>query len=134
MKEWIASSQALLAMTVELMTPSLPQLADFEAYKAWRADQSRWLPIALDIAHGHGLKTAAPHVFTTGTNLVIGLGDELILKIFPPIFHDKFVSERASLAQLHGRLSVPIPDILFAGERDGWPYLVMTRLHGTVGS
>lgn len=112
----------------------LPALSDFEAFQAWRADQSRWLPAALDIAHGHGLKTAAPHVFTTGTNLVVGLGDELILKIFPPIFHDKFVSERASLAQLHGRLSVPIPDSLFEGERDGWPYLVITRLHGTVGS
>jgi hygromycin-B 7''-O-kinase len=121
-------------MTGEPVTLSLPDLSSFDAYKAWRADRSRWLPAALDIAHGHGLKTAAPHVFTTGTNLVIGLGDELILKIFPPIFRDKFVSERISLAQLQGRLSIPIPDILFEGERDGWPYLVITRLHGTVGS
>ena len=80
------------------------------------------------------MKPAAPHVFTNGTNLVIGFGDELILKIFPPIHRDKFVSERASLAQLQGRLSVPIPDILFEGERDGWPYLVITRLHGVLGS
>jgi hygromycin-B 7''-O-kinase len=80
------------------------------------------------------LKTAAPHVFTTGTNLVVGLGDEPILKIFPPIHRDQFVSERASLTQLQSRLSIPIPQLLFAGERDGWPYLVITRLHGTVGS
>lgn len=116
------------------MTISLPVLSDFEAFQAWRADTSHWLPVALDIAHGHGLKTAAPHVFTTGTNLVVGLGDELILKIFPPIHRAQFVSERASLMQLHGRLSIPIPDILFEGERDGWPYLIITRLHGTVGS
>jgi hygromycin-B 7''-O-kinase len=116
------------------MTLSLPTLPNFEAFQAWRADQSRWLPLALDIAHSHGLKMAAPHVFTTGTNLVIGLGDELILKIFPPIHRDQFVSERASLTQLRGRLSIPIPDLLFEGERDGWPYLVITRLHGAIGS
>ena len=116
------------------MILSLPAIADYETFQAWRADRSRWLPIAHDIAHGHGLKSATPHVFTTGTNLVVGLGDELILKIFPPFLRDQFISERASLTQLQGRLSIPIPDMLFDGERDGWPYLIMTRLHGTVGS
>ena len=116
------------------MTISLPAVANFEAFQAWRGDQSLWLPVALDIAYSHGLKTAAPHVFTTGTNLVVGLGDELILKIFPPIHRAQFVSERASLRQLRGRLSIPIPDLLFEGEHDGWPYLIITRLNGIVGS
>jgi hygromycin-B 7''-O-kinase len=116
------------------MIAPLPALSDYESFQTWRADTSRCLPVALDIAHGHGLKTAAPHIFTTGTNLVVGLGDEVILKIFPPIHRDQFVSERASLTQLQGRLSIPIPDLLFEGEYDGWPYLVITRLHGTVGS
>ena len=35
---------------------------------------------------------------------------------------------------MRGRLSIPIPEILFEGERDGWPYLIITRLHGVVGS
>jgi hygromycin-B 7''-O-kinase len=121
-------------MTVEVMTPSLPPLTDYETFNTWRADTSRWLPVALDIAQGHGLKTAAPHVFTTGTNLVVGLGDELILKLFPPILRGQFVSERVSLTQLRGRLSIPIPEIVCEGERDGWPYLAITRLHGVVGS
>jgi len=112
----------------------LPDLSSFDAFKTWRADRSRWLPVALDIAHGHGLKTAAPHVFTTGTNLVIGLGDEVILKIFPPMLRGQYVSERGSLSQLRGRLGIPIPEILFEGARDGWPYLVITRLPGIVGS
>ena len=116
------------------MTVSLPSFENFESFRSWRADPSRWLPVALDIAHGHGVKTAAPQVFSTGTNLVIGLGDERILKIFPPMLRDQFVSERVSLAQLRGRLSVPIPEILFEGERDGWPYLVITRLQGILGS
>jgi hygromycin-B 7''-O-kinase len=116
------------------MTAILPSLGDYEAFKTWRLDQSRWLPVVRDIANGHGLKTASLHVSTTGTNLVIGLGDELILKIFPPMLRGQYVSERGSLAQLRGRLSIPIPEVLFDGERDGWPYLVITRLSGTVGS
>lgn len=116
------------------MTTSLPILSDYEAFHAWRADTSRWLPIALDIVRGHGLRPAAPHVFATGTNLVVGLGDELILKIFPPVLRGQFVSERASLKQLRGQLSIPIPELLFEGARDGWPYLIITRLHGVVGS
>jgi len=116
------------------MTVSLPSFEDYETFRIWRTDQSRWLPVAQDIAHGHGLKPAMPHVFTTGTNLVVGLGDALILKIFPPIHRDQFISERGSLAQLRGRLGIPIPEIQFEGERDGWPYLVITRLSGTLGS
>jgi hygromycin-B 7''-O-kinase len=90
--------------------------------------------VALDIARSHGLKPAAPHIFTTGTNLVVGLGDDLILKIFPPIYRSQFVSERSSLALLRGRLTVPVPEIVFEGERDQWPYLVITRLTGVLGS
>lgn len=114
--------------------PSLPDLPTFEAFKAWRADTSQWLPVALDIAHGHGLPTASPHIFATGTNLVVGLGDDVVLKLFPPMLRSQFTSERASLALLRGRLVIPIPEILFEGERDGWPYLVITRLSGIVGS
>jgi hygromycin-B 7''-O-kinase len=113
---------------------SLPSVADYEGYRAWRADASRWLPIALDIARSHGLASAAPHVFATGTNLVVALDARLILKIFPPMLRSQFISERGSLSELRGRLSLPIPEIVAEGERDGWPYLVITRLDGIVGS
>jgi hygromycin-B 7''-O-kinase len=112
---------------------ALPNLPNSEAFKAWRADASRWLPIALDIARGHGLPHAGPHPFLTGTNLVVGL-DGLVLKIFPPVLRAQFISERASLSQLRGRVSIPIPEIVHEGERDGWPYLVITRLRGMLGA
>ncbi|UWU92237.1 phosphotransferase [Bradyrhizobium sp. CB1015] len=112
----------------------LPHLTDSASFRAFRSASAQWLPIALDIARGHGLDTGSPHVFATGTNLVVGLGDKLILKIFPPLLAAQFVSERAALAQLKGRLQLPIPEIVAEGMRDGWPYLVMTRLAGTLGS
>ena len=114
--------------------PALPPIQDVAAFAAWRADAVQWLPVVRDIAHGHGLAHASPEAFSTGTNLVVGLGDELVLKLFPPVLRDQFGSERLALAQLRGRLSVRIPEIAFEGERDGWPYLVITRLQGIVGS
>jgi hygromycin-B 7''-O-kinase len=113
---------------------TLPVFIGAEAFRQWRSDSSQWLPIALDIARGHGIAGASPHVFATGTNLVVGLDDTLILKIFPPHLRAQFVSERGSLAQLKGRLRIPIPQVVAESERDGWPYLIITRLAGHLGS
>ncbi|MBB4262765.1 MULTISPECIES: phosphotransferase [unclassified Bradyrhizobium] len=113
---------------------TLPAFADEESFRAFRSASSQWLPIALDIARRHGLDISAPHVFATGTNLVVGLGEGPILKIFPPMLYAQFVSERGSLMQLKGHLDLPIPEIVAEGIRDGWPYLVITRLSGTLGS
>lgn len=113
---------------------ALPHFADYASFPAFRADPAQWLPIAQDIAHSHGLTCSAPQIFSTGTNLVVGLDAPLILKIFPPFLRSQFASERAALAQLRGRLAVPIPEIVAEGERDGWPYLVITRLSGHLGA
>ena len=64
----------------------------------------------------------------------LALDEKLILKIFPPFLRGQFVSERGSLAQLRGRLRVAIPEIVVEGERDQWPYLVITRLPGILGA
>ena len=114
--------------------PSLPHFTDYEPFRPFRADPSQWLPVAIDIARGHGLTCTKPQIFSTGTNLVVGLDEPLILKIFPPFLRGQFASELATLAQLRGRLAVPIPEIVVEGERDGWPYLVITRLSGVLGA
>jgi hygromycin-B 7''-O-kinase len=113
---------------------ALPSLTDYESFRAWRADASQCLPAVLDIARSHGLSHGNPQLCATGTNLVVALDDALILKVFPPLLRHQFTSERISLAELRGRVSVPIPDIVLEGERDQWPYLVITRLHGMIGT
>ncbi len=113
---------------------SLPSLADYDSYRTWRTEVSRWLPVAVDIARGHGLNCTTPHVFANGTNLVAALDARLILKLFPPMLRQQFVSERGALSVLRGWLSLPIPEIIAEGERDGWPYLIITRLEGVLGS
>lgn len=98
-----------------------------------RREPARWLPAALDIARAHALPSAHPHVFAGGTNLVVGLGDEIVLKIFPPSLRHQFEAERLSLALLQDGLSVEVPRIVAEGERDEWPYLAMSRVQGATG-
>src|ERR1700694_4633262 len=113
---------------------SLPSLSNFEAYQAWRADASHYLPVVLDIARSHGMPYADPHLFSTGTNIVVALDHGLVLKIFPPILRDQFISERTSLSEPPGPHRLAIPENVNGGERDQWPYLVITRLHGILGT
>jgi len=115
------------------MLTSLPPVADYDAYRRWRA-AADLLAITRDIARGHRLACDAPHVFATGTNIVVALDERRILKLFPPMLRSQFASERLSLRHLRGRLTLPIPEIVVEGERDGWPYLVITRLAGVLGS
>ncbi|MGC2811662.1 MAG: aminoglycoside 3'-phosphotransferase/choline kinase family protein [Bradyrhizobium sp.] len=114
--------------------PSPPPLPDTETLRAWRADPSRWLPMVRDIARGHGLPCADLQPFPTGTNLVVALDGGLVLKMFPPMLRAQFISERAALARLRGRVRIAIPEIVLEGERECWPYLVITRLGGILGA
>jgi hygromycin-B 7''-O-kinase len=86
-----------------------------EGFRVLRADPPRWLPAAIDIARRHRCPCVSPQVFSTGTNLVVGLDDHLILKIFPPLLRRQFVSERGALMQLAGRIRVPIPKVVTEG-------------------
>jgi hygromycin-B 7''-O-kinase len=112
----------------------LPSLASIEAFRAWRADRSQWLPAVTEIARSHALPCESVEAFATGTNLVVVLNQRLILKLFPPMLRSQFISEQAALSQLHGRLSLPIPEIVWRGERGQWSYLVITRLDGILGT
>src|SRR3954469_14291241 len=97
---------------------ALPSFTEYEPFRPFRADPLQWLPVAIEIARGHGLACAKPQIFSTGTNLVVGTHDPLFLEIFPPFLRGQFASERPSLTQLRGRLAGPIPEIVFEGERD----------------
>ena len=113
---------------------AFPSIEGSEDLRRWRAGPSNWRPLALDIARGHGLPCAEIEVFDTGTNLVVGLGPGLVLKIYPPFLRRQFTVERITLPLLAGHVEAPTPEIVAVGERDAWPYLVMTRLKGQLGS
>ncbi|WIY06742.1 aminoglycoside 3'-phosphotransferase/choline kinase family protein [Amycolatopsis mongoliensis] len=66
--------------------------------------------------------------FTEGSLPVYAVGDDLVLKLYPPVYRDELTTERTMLEVLHGVL--PVPEPVRSGERDGWGHLLMTRLPG----
>ncbi|RSN56338.1 aminoglycoside phosphotransferase [Amycolatopsis sp. WAC 04182] len=75
-----------------------------------------------------GFGEAVP--FTEGSLPVYAVGEDLVLKLFPPVHRDELPTERTMLEVLHGKLPIPTPAVHDAGERDGWGYVLMERLRG----
>lgn len=66
--------------------------------------------------------------FTEGSLPVYAVGDDLVLKLYPPVYLAESTTERTVLEALHGTL--PTPAVKDADERDGWGRLLMERLPG----
>lgn len=113
---------------------TFPAVDTTDAFDAWRHDRSQWQALARSIARAAGLSGRDLTAFGDSTNLVIEVDGAAILKIFPPLYHPQFLSEGTALHRLAGQLSVAIPRIIASATQDGWSWLVMTKLEGTVGS
>lgn len=113
------------------MAPTLPAAPDWQAFDALHDDPTAWREAIVALALEHGARNAAEvQQESEGSVLVARIGRERVIKLYPPFLLDHFQFERAMLLALHGRLSVPTPELLFDGERAGWPYLVMTQMRG----
>lgn len=110
--------------------PVLPAVVTEAELDALLLEPQRWEPILAEIAAAHGLSRAELRAAGEGSNLVALLGDDLVIKLFPPILRHQYESERLTLQHLRGRLSLSIPETVIDGETGGWPYLVMTRVEG----
>lgn len=66
--------------------------------------------------------------FEEGSLPVFAIGDELVLKLFPPQYHAEAPIEAAVMEALHGKL--PTPELHATGLLDDWAYVLMSRLHG----
>lgn len=111
-----------------------PRIASEDAFAAWRRKPRHWSDLVQAIARAEAVPLRDPAAFPGGTNLVVDLNGTAVLKLFPPFYLDQFVSERDTLRRLAGRLSLPIPDLLAEGQHEGWSWLIIGKLGGTIGS
>ncbi|MCA2013332.1 aminoglycoside 3'-phosphotransferase/choline kinase family protein [Cereibacter sphaeroides] len=111
-----------------------PHEIDEDTFEHWRIDPALWGPVAQALAATLGFPVHEPKAFRTGTNLVVDLNGTVILKLFPPFYRAQYEVERLALRQLEGRLTLPIPRIQAEGARDGWSWLVISKLEGVAGS
>ncbi len=82
--------------------------------------------IRRELSLGVGVKR-----FANGSVPVFAVGDEHVVKLFPPTERSFFNTEWAALTRIDGLLSVPTPRAIAAGEHGQWFYIVMTRLSGS---
>ena len=108
----------------------LPILPDRAAYESTQTDVQTWLPAMRAICQRHGLPAAALARLSEGTNVIFAAGTQHIIKLYPPHWHRLCAVERLVAEYLYAKLSVTTPEIVAAGELEGWPYLVMQRLAG----
>lgn len=108
----------------------LPPVASPEDYRGALAGPAPFLEAARAVARRHGLDEAPVKRLAGGSSPVVALGEERAVKFFAPIFTEHLARERAALVRVHGRLGVPTPGLVAAGEMDRWGYVVMERMGG----
>src|SRR5450759_1412361 len=88
------------------------------------------------ICQRHGLPTDRLVRFGDGTDpadgssVVFAVGDQLVIKMFPPFRTNLFDADLSVAERVFGRLNVTTPEIHAHGMLDGWPYLLMSRVPG----
>lgn len=109
---------------------TLSTIHTFEEYEKLKAHIEE--DLARAIIHKHQLPEALLMLFSEGTNIVFSYGDHKVIKIFPPFHQNQFESERLVLKHLNGKLSIKTPSLAYEGELFGWPYLIISKLEGTL--
>jgi hygromycin-B 7''-O-kinase len=110
------------------VAPRFPQADTAEAFR----DLSREDPAlaAAAAALWRELRLPAPALFASGSLPVYAVGDDLVLKLYPPCYAGERDHERAVLERLRGALPCATPEVLSSGEVEAWRYVLMTRVRG----
>jgi hygromycin-B 7''-O-kinase len=107
--------------------PRLPVAGSAEAFDA--LDEGALRPGVDALLRDLGVDPAGAERFASGSLPVYACG-ELVLKLFPQVYRSEFPVESAVLRSVHGRLPIATPRVVAAGERDGWGYVLMSRMPG----
>jgi hygromycin-B 7''-O-kinase len=112
-------------------TTLLPVLTADADYKYWHAQIEPWLPGVRRICQNHGLATDRLERIAEGRSIVFRSGNA-VLKLLPAFLTWHLEQEQAALVKVHGCLPLRTPEVLAAGQLEGWAYLIMSWLPGTM--
>jgi hygromycin-B 7''-O-kinase len=110
------------------MNLSLPLITDAADYQL-RFNDDVWQQAASIICKRHHLPDASLRRSQQGENIIFFVDERFVVKIFAPI-RDSYAREKAALEFAGGKLGIATPAILYAGDIEGWAYLVLTQLAG----
>jgi len=104
-----------------------------EKYRIMKDKNCYWEGKIKKIASNEKLEYNNLTRFTYGGNIVFSVDGKLVIKLFPAYVNDEFIKEKAVLEHLNQQhLSVEIPKIHSTGQFEGWNYIIMTELKGTL--
>jgi hygromycin-B 7''-O-kinase len=102
---------------------------DFD--RRFRLDTASWIGAVHDICSVHKIPASALATYPDGSNLLARVGEDRIVKIFPPFHSDQWDSEHIALTHLTGLCPIEIPQLIASGVRqDGWHYVVLSLVAG----
>jgi len=107
----------------------LPDINTIEDYRAIYRDVNTWLPAMRAICQRHGLDETQLEFAPPGSHVVFKVKPELYIKLYFAPWRRDFVTERLVLNKLSEQ-PLPIPRIVFEGEIEGWPYIIVTAVEG----
>jgi hygromycin-B 7''-O-kinase len=110
------------------MTMRLPAITDRADYER-RFHDDVWRQAAAVICARHRISYESLRRSTLGENIIFMIDERWVVKIFAPA-RGQYLRERAALEFAHGKLGIETPEVVQAGELEGWPYLLMTHLAG----
>jgi aminoglycoside phosphotransferase len=108
-----------------MKTPSILTAEDFRRHFR----DEFWQTAAETICRRHNLSFQNLRRADAGEHIVFLADERFVIKIYTP-FRRGFGREKAGLEFARGKTSLPLPEILFAGEIEEFDYLVLTWLGG----
>ncbi len=104
---------------------------DYEAFELLKSNVVVFESAVKAILNIHQI-AHAPLTLLDGTNIVFAHGADRVIKIFPPFHKSHYEHEVLLMQHLQNQLSVATPNIEYYGELSGWPYIIMSKIDGTL--
>lgn len=108
----------------------LPAIRTYDDFLRSPRDEATYRPAVEAICRRHGLDASRLAKYPGGSTIVFAVGDAHVVKLFEPPFAPAWETERTALEAVDGRLGIPTPRVVAAGELEEWRYVVMTQLRG----
>jgi hygromycin-B 7''-O-kinase len=90
-----------------------------------------WLEAAKTVCRRHKISFRHLHRSEHGENIVFLVDERFVVKIYTP-FRKGFEREKSALEFVQKKISLPTPAILFAGEIEGFEYLIISQHEGVL--
>ncbi|MBE4906457.1 aminoglycoside 3'-phosphotransferase/choline kinase family protein [Bacillus luteolus] len=105
----------------------------YEEYKLLNEDNSFWDRKMIAIIQQENISEGRLTRFSYGSNIVYSYNGELVIKLYPSYFKNEFERELEVLKNIeNGIIFVEIPRLRSVGSYEGWDYLIMSELKGTL--